>query len=79
MPTPIGEYNPDWAIVMEPRDAHGQPTGEQLLYLVRETKSTAELGKLRPEEAKKIHCGERHFQGALGVSYGVVSGAGDLG
>jgi type III restriction enzyme len=78
VPTPIGEYNPDWAIILEPRDEHGQPTGEQLLYLVRETKSTAELSKLRPDEAKKIHCGERHFDGALGVSYSVVSTADQL-
>jgi len=37
VPTPIGEYNPDWAIVMQPRDEHGESTGEQRLYLVRET------------------------------------------
>ncbi|MBL7182887.1 MAG: hypothetical protein ISS50_00390 [Anaerolineae bacterium] len=27
VPTPIGEYNPGWAIVMEDRDEHGQPCG----------------------------------------------------
>ena len=63
---------------MEPRDEHGQPTGEQLLYLVRETKSSLELNKMRPEETKKIHCGERHFQRALGVSYAVVTSADEL-
>lgn len=75
VPTPIGDYNPDWAIVVEPRDEHGQPTGEQLLYLVRETKDTTNLDELRLEEARKIHCGKRHFQEALGVSYKVVSDA----
>jgi len=51
VPTPIGEYNPDWAIVMEERDEHGQAGGKPLLYLVRETKSTTDLDKLRPEES----------------------------
>jgi type III restriction enzyme len=76
--TPIGEYNPDWAIVMEPRDEHGQPTGEQLLYLVRETKDTTDLDKLRPDEARKIRCGAKHFQDALGVSYKIAKNAREL-
>ena len=75
VPTPIGSYNPDWAIVREPRDAHGEPTGEQMLYLVRETKSTTNLDQLRPEEARKVRCGERHFRDALGVDYKVVTSA----
>jgi type III restriction enzyme len=78
VPTPIGEYNPDWAIVMDCRDEHGQPTGEPLLYLVRETKSTTDLSQLRPDEARKIRCGERHFQEALGVDYQVVTNVGEL-
>lgn len=77
VPTPIGEYNPDWAIVMEPRDEHGEPTGEQLLYLVRETKSTTNLAELRPDEARRILCGERHFR-ELGVDYRVVTSASEL-
>lgn len=76
--TPIGTYNPDWAIVFEPRDEHGKPTGEQMLYLVRETKGTTDLGKLHPDEARKIRCGERHFQDALGVNYKVVTNARDI-
>ena len=76
--TPIGTYNPDWAIVMEERDAQGEPTGQQLLYLVRETKSTTNLNELRPDERRKIHCGEQHFKKALGVDYKVVTTARDL-
>jgi type III restriction enzyme len=72
VPTPVGEYNPDWAIVLEPRDEFGKPTGEELLYLVRETKDTTDLVELRLEEARKIRCGERHFRDALGVDYQVV-------
>ena len=75
--TPIGEYNPDWAIVMEERDEHGQPTGEELLYLVRETKDTTNLAELRPDERRKVHCGERHFR-ELAVDYKVVTSAHEL-
>jgi type III restriction enzyme len=71
--TPIGPYNPDWAIVMEDRDAHGDPTGKPLLYLVRETKGTSVVGKLRPSESRKALCGEKHFKDALDVDYKVVS------
>jgi type III restriction enzyme len=78
VPTPIGEYNPDWAIVMEERDEHGEPTGRPLLYLVRETKDTTDRSRLRPDERRKIECGERHFRGALGVDYEVVTSAGEL-
>jgi type III restriction enzyme len=73
VPTPIGNYNPDWAIVVEERDAYGQPTDKSLLYLVRETKSTMHLDDLRPDERRKIACGESHFQDALGVDYRVVT------
>ena len=76
--TPVGAYNPDWAIVMEERDAHGQPTGGPLLYLVRETKPENWKTSLRPEERSKIFCGERHFQGALRVDYQVVTKASEL-
>ena len=76
--TPVGEYNPDWAIVLEPRDEFGKPSGEELLYLVRETKDTTNLDELRMEEARKIRCGERHFRQALGVDYQVVTEAKEL-
>jgi type III restriction enzyme len=67
VPTPVGTYNPDWALVMEQVDAHGD--SGPLLYLVRETKSTTVAAELRGTENQKIHCGERHFVGALGVDY----------
>jgi type III restriction enzyme len=74
--TPIGPYNPDWAIVFEERDEFGKP--KEVLYLVRETKDTTDLGKLRPDEKRKIMCGEKHFEGALGVNYKVVKDVGGL-
>ena len=78
VPTPVGEYNPDWAIVMEPRDSHGDNTGEELLYLVRETKDADWKSDLRQDELWKIHCGGRHFKDALGVDYSVVTKASEL-
>ena len=74
--TPVGEYNPDWAIVMEDRDEHGD--GRDKLYLVRETKSTTDRAKLRTDERLKIACGGGHFEGALDVSYRVVTSANEL-
>jgi type III restriction enzyme len=50
--TPVGTYNPDWAIVMD-HDAK--------VYLVRETKGTKEQLKLRGMEWAKIQCGTVHF------------------
>ena len=75
--TPIGEYTPDWAIVMK----NPRPEGEPLLYLVRETKSTANLDDLHPDERRKIQCGRRHFVDALGMGpegYRVVVHPSDL-
>jgi type III restriction enzyme len=76
--TPIGNYNPDWAIVMEKRDTHGEPTGEPLLYLVRESKSTHDRDKWRPDERRKVVCGERHFRDTLGVNYKDIVSADEL-
>jgi len=52
--TPIGTYNPDWAVYMD-------KDGEQRLYFVIETKGTTRLGDLRTPEQQKVHCGEQHF------------------
>jgi len=76
--TPVGKYNPDWAIVWEERDEHGDLTGKPLLYLVRETKSTTELDKLRADERRKIKCGKKHFEDALGTSYKVITSPSEL-
>lgn len=60
--TPVGEYNPDWAILKH---------DGQALYLVRETKGTRDFLKLRSTEADKVRCGKRHFE-ALGVPFAVA-------
>jgi type III restriction enzyme len=69
VPTPVGEYNPDWAIVLDRKG-----TGERVFF-VRETKAE---GELRPTEAMKVECGAAHFEGALGVSYARVTKASEI-
>jgi restriction endonuclease len=49
-----------------------------LIYLIREAKSTTVADNLRGTENQKIHFGERHFRGALGVDYRVVTSADEL-
>jgi len=76
VPTPIGNYNPDWAIVLKNPEDEGRPR----LYFVTETKGQVDVSKLRfTHEQQKIHCGRRHFEGALGVRYEVTDKAGRLG
>lgn len=70
--TPIGGYNPDWAIVMDTGE------GQDRLYLVRETKGSTNLDDLRPDERRKIECGKKHFTDALGVNYKVIVAASQL-
>lgn len=60
--TPVGKYNPDWAIIKH---------DDQTLYLVRETKGTKDFLKLRTSEADKVRCGQKHFE-TLGVPFSVV-------
>lgn len=75
VPTPVGNYNPDWAIVMttdRPGDV-AEATASRLVYMVRETKGTRDASTLRPNERRKIQCGEAHFAGALGVDYATVT------
>lgn len=82
VPTPIGEYRPDWAIVMDGPENAGTP----ILYLVTETKESALRDDLRPNEWRRIQCGAASFgstqfkkEGALqGVNYRVVREASEL-
>jgi type III restriction enzyme len=59
VPTPLGHYNPDWAVLVQ------QDGGEQL-YFVVETKGSLFTDDLRDKESAKIECGKAHFK-ALGV------------
>ena len=53
--TPIGGYNPDWAILLRD-DKEGKK-----LYFVVETKRNADPNAIRPTEKDKIRCGKKHF------------------
>jgi type III restriction enzyme len=55
VPTPLGTYNPDWAVLIE-------IDGEEKLYFVVETKGSNWWDDLRHIEAAKIKCGEKHFE-----------------
>ncbi len=75
VPTPLGPYNPDWAILFD-------QDGTQRLYFVVETKSSLFTDDLRSKEDAKIKCGEAHFA-ALGVQenparYLVATSFGDV-
>jgi type III restriction enzyme len=68
IPTPIGNYNPDWALVL------GEDDGR--VYFVVETKNTwsgnqIEEDKLRDAERLKIKCGRAHFEELSPVKYEV--------
>ena len=64
--TPVGKYNPDWAIVKD-----DEQKGEKL-YLIRETKGSIENGQLREYEQFKTKCGKQHFK-ALDINYEIVT------
>lgn len=54
VPTPLGSYNPDWAVLVQTE------VGDRL-YFVVETKPSLFGTDLRPREQAKIDCGEAHF------------------
>jgi type III restriction enzyme len=66
--TPIGKYNPDWAILRH---------DDTVLYLVRETKGTKNFEKLRGTESQKVRCGRKHFD-SLGVDFAVITSASEI-
>ncbi len=73
IPTPIGYYNPDWAVVLK---------NERKIYFVAETKDTGgdrvDISKLHPDEQMKIRCGVRHYEVFDDVEYKVVKRLSDL-
>ena len=55
VPTPLGSYNPDWAILIEDNK-------QEKLYFVVETKGSNWWDDLRSKEGAKILCGKKHFE-----------------
>ena len=66
--TPVGKYNPDWAI------AFYEGTVKHI-YFVAETKGSMSSMQLREIEKSKIHCAKEHFKAISGnnVVYDVVN------
>lgn len=73
IPTPIGNYNPDWALVFE---------GDAKIYFVTETKDTGtptvDLSKLSKDEQLKIKCGKAHFEEFNDITYKVINKIGQI-
>lgn len=69
--TPLGSYNPDWAVVFE---------NDKRVYFVAETKSSTVEADRRRDENLKIACGKRHFDlvKEAGVQFKVAAKLGDL-
>jgi len=60
IPTPVGDYNPDWAIAVEEGSVRH-------VYFIAETKGSMSSMELRKIEESKIEC-TRKFFGGLGLS-----------
>ena len=73
--TPLGPYNPDWAVLVE-------KDGAERLYFVVETKSSLFTDDLRDKERAKIECGRAHFKALMVAEnparYEVARTVGDL-
>lgn len=54
IPTPMGNYNPDWAIVFKEGEV-------KHIYFIAETKGSMESMELREVEKAKIECARKHF------------------
>ena len=55
IPTPVGNYNPDWAIVFD------NPSFKYV-YFIAETKGSMNSMELREVEKAKIECARKHFE-----------------
>ncbi|MBR4428146.1 MAG: type III restriction endonuclease [Clostridia bacterium] len=54
IPTPVGNYSPDWAIVFKEESV-------KHIYFIAETKGTMDSMQLKPIEQAKISCAKRLF------------------
>lgn len=73
--TPIGPYNPDWALIKK------EDGEETKIYFVAETKdpkAAKDRTLLRDSERLKIACAEKHFEVIDHVNYRVVGSVSDL-
>ena len=73
IPTPVGNYNPDWAIVFDTKKV-------KYVYFIAETKGSMSSLQLREIEKLKIRYAKRHFEdlGHADVKYDVITNYQDL-
>ena len=73
IPTPVGDYNPDWAVAFKKGKV-------KYLYFVAETKGSLSGMELRKIEQAKISYAEKHFKALSGADfkYHVVTNYEDL-
>ena len=66
--TPIANYSPDWAIVLDKEKVRH-------VYFIAETKGSDNLNDLRTVEQLKIHCAKEHFKEISGqeVRFDVIT------
>lgn len=71
--TPVGKYNPDWAIAFNQEHI-------KHIYFVAETKGNMSTLELRDIEKAKIECAKKHFKSISNdeVRYDVISNYGEL-
>ncbi|MBQ8644621.1 MAG: DEAD/DEAH box helicase family protein [Candidatus Methanomethylophilaceae archaeon] len=55
IPTPVGNYTPDWAIAFD------DSKGIRHVYFIAETKGSMDSMQLKPIERAKIHCAEKVY------------------
>ena len=73
--TPIGLYNPDWALIKK------EDEEESNIYFVAETKdakAVQDRSLLRDKERMKIECAEKHFAVIDNVCYRIVGSVSEL-
>ncbi|MBC8440081.1 MAG: DEAD/DEAH box helicase family protein [Deltaproteobacteria bacterium] len=73
IPTPLGNYNPDWAIVFNTDKF-------KYVYFIAETKGSMETLQLKEIEQKKISYAKKHFiaLGHADIKYDVIDSYGAL-
>lgn len=62
VPTPVGEYTPDWAVVFN-------KDNKMKLYFVVENKGTTKISELRGTEGLKVQYGKKRFDDVEGAGY----------
>lgn len=73
--TPIGLYNPDWALI---KKEEGEETKIYFVAETKDPKAAKDRTLLRDSERMKIACAEKHFEVIDDVHYRVVGSVSDL-